>query len=80
MFFEAIELVNQLRPKVATFENVEGLIKGNAKIYFNKIIQDLQKMGYVAQVFVVDGSTLGLPQKRRRLFFIIILQKNTAGL
>ena len=70
LFFEAIELVNRLRPKVATFENVEGLIKGNAKIYFNKIIQDLQKMGYVVQVFVVDGSTLGLPQKRRRLFFI----------
>jgi DNA (cytosine-5)-methyltransferase 1 len=70
LFFEAIELVNQLRPKVATFENVEGLIKGNAKIYFNKIIADLTKIGYITQAFIVDGSTLGLPQRRRRLFFI----------
>ena len=70
LFFEAIELVNQLRPKVATFENVEGLIKGNAKIYFNKIIEDLTKIGYITQAFIIDGSTLGLPQRRRRLFFI----------
>ena len=70
LFFYAIELVNYLKPKIATFENVEGLMKGQAKNYFNKIIADLHKIGYVVQVFIVDGSTLGLPQKRRRVFFI----------
>lgn len=70
LFFEAIELVRQLRPKVATFENVEGLVKGKAKIYFNAIIGQLKCIGYQVQCFLIDGSDLGLPQKRKRLFFI----------
>jgi DNA (cytosine-5)-methyltransferase 1 len=68
--FDMIELAAALRPKVVVMENVEGLVRGNAKGFARMIVERLGSAGYTVQVFVLDASRMGVPQNRRRAFFI----------
>lgn len=70
LFFDWVDLVGKLQPKVAIAENVKGLIAGNAKAYVYLINKNLQKYGYTAQLFLIKGGAIGLPQNRERVFFI----------
>ena len=70
LVFVYCDAILKLRPKVAILENVKGLIQGNAKPYANKIIAKLEAGGYDVQLFLLDASLLGVPQKRERVFFI----------
>ena len=70
LFFEFIKLANTLRPKIIVAENVKGLIQGNAKGYVNLIIKKLEEAGYRTQIFLLNAATMGVPQRRERVFFI----------
>lgn len=70
LFFYFIELAKKLQPKVVISENVSGLLKGNAKGYVKKIIDGFNEAGYKTQIFLLNGATMGLPQKRERCFFV----------
>lgn len=70
LYFEFIELVKRLQPKVVVAENVKGLISGNAKIYCKKIKEAFIDAGYEIQLFLLNASTMGVPQKRERVFFV----------
>ena len=70
LFFHFIETAKRLWPKMIIAENVEGLVRGNAKGYVNEIIKGFSAAGYEMQMFLLDSSRMGVPQKRRRVFFI----------
>lgn len=70
LFFDYLDLVEKMKPKIAIAENVEGIIKGAAIKYANAVVTRFRKMGYEVDVFLCDGSNMGLPQARRRVFFI----------
>lgn len=65
-----IETIKKLQPKVAILENVKGLIQGNAKSYAKKIKKQFEAAGYRVQVFLLNAASMGVPQKRERVFFI----------
>jgi len=70
LVFVYCETIKKLRPKVFILENVKGIIQGNAKAYSRKIAETMTEAGYVVQVFCLDASTMGVPQRRERVFFI----------
>lgn len=70
LFFEFAKLAGKMRPKVVVAENVKAMLFGNAKRYVAEYIRMMSVYGYKTQVFVLDGSKMGLPQKRERVFFI----------
>jgi DNA (cytosine-5)-methyltransferase 1 len=70
LVFVYCETIKKLRPKVFILENVKGIIQGNAKAYSRKIAETMNDAGYTVQVFCLDASTMGVPQKRERVFFI----------
>lgn len=70
LFFYFIDLAKKLKPKVVIAENVKGLITGNAKGWVNKIIKAFNEAGYDVQIFLLNASRMGVPQKRERVFFI----------
>lgn len=72
LFFDFIKLGKKLKPKVIVAENVPALAKGNAINYFHKIINDMEDAGYYVAIHVLDASLMGVPQKRKRLFFIAL--------
>lgn len=72
LFFDFIELAKELQPKVVVAENVKGLLIGEAKQYVMKIYEAFEKAGYYCQHFLLNGSNMGLPQRRERVFFICL--------
>lgn len=70
LFFEFIKVAERLKPKTIIAENVKGIILGNAKGYINAIIKELDRIGYETQVFLLNAATMGVPQRRERVFFI----------
>lgn len=72
LFFDFIDLAKELQPKVVVAENVKGLLLGNAKEYVKEIYKQFDSVGYYCQHFLLDASTMGIPQKRERVFFICL--------
>jgi len=70
LFFDYIKLAKKLQPKVIIAENVKGLLQGNAKVYVRKIRAALEDAGYKVQLFLLNAASMGVPQKRERVFFI----------
>lgn len=70
LFFDFIDLAEKMRPKVVVAENVKGMLIGHAKWYTREVVRRFNSIGYTCQVFLLNGATMGLPQKRERVFFI----------
>jgi DNA (cytosine-5)-methyltransferase 1 len=70
LFFDFIEVAFKLQPKVVIAENVKGMLQGNAKGYVKQIINLFKTSGYNVQLFLLNGASMGLPQRRERVFFI----------
>lgn len=68
--FVFIDTVAKLRPKVMIMENVEGLIKGEAWSYVQKIYKQLNDIGYKVKHWLLKGENMGVPQTRHRVFFV----------
>ena len=74
--FVFIETVAKLRPKVMIMENVEGLIKGEAWSYVQRIYKELNDIGYKVKHWLFKAQYMGVPQKRHRVFFVAIPKEN----
>lgn len=70
LVFEYVRTIEKLQPKVALLENVKGLIIGNAKAYARNLKLAFEAAGYRVQVFLLNAASMGVPQKRERVFFI----------
>ena len=70
LFFEFIKLTDRLKPRVVVAENVKGMIQGNARAYVNEINKQFSKIGYRVQLFLLNAASMGVPQKRERVFFV----------
>lgn len=70
LFFHFIEVADKLRPKVVVAENVKGLVMGNARGYVKEIFDGFEKAGYDTQLFLLNAASMGVPQRRERIFFV----------
>jgi DNA (cytosine-5)-methyltransferase 1 len=70
LFFDYIELAKRLQPKVVIAENVKGMLQGNAKAYVKRVKSEFEAAGYVVQLFLLNAASMGVPQKRERVFFV----------
>lgn len=70
LFFDFIDLAEKMQPKIVIAENVKGMLQGNAKWYTREVVRRFIKIGYKCQVFLLNAATMGVPQKRERVFFI----------
>jgi len=72
LFFDYLDLVDRLKPKVAIAENVKGMLAGNAKGYTKMVMRRFREIGYRPQLFMVNAADCGVPQRRERVFFVAI--------
>lgn len=72
LFFDFIDLAKRLQPKVVVVENVKGLLLGKAKAYVGRIYREFEDAGYCVQHWLLDASTMGVPQRRERVFFVCL--------
>ncbi len=64
------EFVNQLKPPVFLMENVPNLIGMGQGKYRDLILELFHDIGYTVRYKVLLASEYGVPQNRRRVFFV----------
>lgn len=64
-----IDAVRRLQPKIFLFENVRNLAFSH-KWYLDLIIDELRKLGYLAEYRCLNAVDYGVPQNRERIFVV----------
>lgn len=70
LLFVGAETIGILKPKTFVLENVKGLTMRHGRAHFDKCVSILSDAGYDTYSYVLDGSKMGLPQMRERLFIV----------
>lgn len=65
-----VEMVREIRPKMFVMENVPGLLSMGKGAVKDQIIEDFSSAGYKVATKVLTASDYGVPQVRRRVFFV----------
>ena len=65
-----VDIVQQIKPKLFLMENVPGLIRlfdGRVK---DEVIEDFSCIGYNVNMQILSSDEYGVPQQRKRVFFV----------
>ncbi|KIH71143.1 DNA methyltransferase [Salinicoccus roseus] len=65
-----VKAVKEIEPKIFVMENVPGLVKlfqGRAK---DEILKNFDEIGYTVTYDILMASNFGVPQNRKRVFFV----------
>ena len=68
-----LKKLGERSPKYLIFENVDRLLKSPAKQRgrdFAVMLSCLNELGYMVEWRVINAAEYGMPQRRRRVFFI----------
>lgn len=78
LFMEFVRFGRLLKPEVMIMENVPNLLKAktaSGEMVKDIIIQALEEIGFNVEVSVLSATDFGVPQIRRRVFFIASRKK-----
>lgn len=81
LFFEAIKIIKQMKektngeyPRIAIWENVTGALTSNNGDDFETVLKEMAGLGsYHIEWAVLDAQFFGVPQRRRRVFVVAVL-------
>lgn len=76
LVFEQLRIIEELEPKYCLFENAENLTTNG----LNVILNELDKMGYVAQWGIISATAFGLPHYRHRTILVAYLKDTPLNL
>ena len=72
LFFEALRIIKDLKPKYAIAENVKALTSKKFKTEFETVLSSLNDAGYNNYYDVLNAKDYGIPQNRERVFIVSI--------
>ena len=72
LFFEFVKFVDLARPKAIVIENVSGIITMDNGYAKDRIYEIFTSRGYTVNHQILLASDYGVPQKRKRNFFVMI--------
>ncbi len=72
LFFEALHIIEQTKPKIAIAENVKALTSKKFTAEFKIVLDSLNDAGYKNYWTVLNSKDYGIPQNRERVFIISI--------
>lgn len=66
-----IRAISEIRPKAVLMENVPGLAAGHKRDYLEEeVVANLEDLGYQVAWQILNAADYGVPQKRRRLILV----------
>lgn len=72
LFFDALRIIKETRPRVAIAENVKNLTSSKFSEEFDIVLSSLAEAGYTNYWRVLKASDYGTPQTRERVFVVSI--------
>ena len=79
LFFEALRIIEDTKPKVAIAENVKNLVSKNFNAQFQLVLESLEQAGYNNYWQVLNAKNYGVPQNRERVFIVSIRKDIDTG-
>lgn len=70
LFKEYFRVVKELVPDWVIFENVTGIVQTEKGDFLNRVIDQIEKLGYQHSTWVLNAADFGVPQRRTRLFIV----------
>lgn len=70
LYIEYVRFVSVIKPNFFVLENVPGLLSMENGKYKNDIINRFSELGYNVNYAILKASDYGVPQSRKRVFFI----------
>ena len=72
LFFEALRIIDEYKPKFAIAENVKALTSKKFANEFKTVLESLEEVGYNNYYQVLNAKDYGIPQNRERVFIVSI--------
>lgn len=79
LFFEALRIIEDTKPKVAIAENVKNLTGKKFNAQFQIVLESLEQAGYNNYWQVLNAKDYGVPQNRERVFIVSIRKDIDTG-
>ena len=79
LFHDIIRIAEAKHPKYMLLENVKGLTFKNHEKTFDKILSELDRIGYAVYWRVLNSRNYGVPQSRERVFFVCVRKDSDRG-
>lgn len=70
LFFEAVRILNELKPRLFIFENVKGLFSSNQGKDFEIVLQTFADLGLYDCQWQLLNTSWFLPQNRERVYLV----------
>lgn len=70
LYLAMVKLTDRLKPKAVLLENVLAMIEANGGVGAKRVIEDFCAIGYRMVPKVLFAPDYGVPQLRRRVFFV----------
>lgn len=70
LFFEFLKFISILKPKAFVIENVKEILTKNNGFAKSRILEITEKLGYKVNFAILNAVEYGVPQNRRRAFFV----------
>ena len=72
LLYEALRIVEKLKPKYVIWENVKNILSPKHKNNFDNCINKMEQLGYKNYYQVLNAKDFGVPQNRERVFTVSI--------
>ncbi len=80
LFFEALRIIEETKPRVAIAENVKNLTSKKFNAQFQIVLESLEQAGYNNYWQVLNAKDYGIPQNRERVFIVSIRKDIDTGM
>ncbi|MBR0038977.1 MAG: DNA cytosine methyltransferase [Lachnospiraceae bacterium] len=70
LFYDYIRILKYVRPKFFVAENVPGMLAPKHKTAVEDFIKKFKQAGYKLYLFMMNASNYGVPQDRKRVFYV----------
>jgi DNA (cytosine-5)-methyltransferase 1 len=71
LWSECTRMLRELRPAIALFENVPGLLVSDGGRFFNRVLSDISQSGYDAEWKIISARDVGAKHKRERVWIVV---------
>ncbi|MEM3646810.1 MAG: DNA cytosine methyltransferase [Thermofilum sp.] len=70
LYREFVRMVADIKPKAFVMENVPGMMSYRNGEIVRQILEDFSRIGYRTEARVLNSVCFGVPQMRKRIFFV----------
>lgn len=70
LYLAMVKLTERLRPKAVLLENVLAMVEANNGVGAKRIVDDFSAIGYTISTKILFAPDYGIPQLRKRVFFV----------